>query len=111
MEIVLDETIENCTKPGIGGAMDFSEFELIAESDTVIYLNGKIKFLKNGANPFKIYVYAEKFERGKWNVQAVERTYPDFRESINSPKEVSFNYFQNCSKCPFQAGESINLDK
>lgn len=107
MEIMVDESLQNCTKPGTGGALDFSEFELIAESDTVLYMNGSVKFLKTAALPFKNYVYAEKFERGQWTLQAFERKYPDFCNVKNDPKEVAYSYFRVCPKCPFEAGESI----
>lgn len=107
MEIILDEKLENCTAPGVkAGALDFSEFELIAESDTEIFANGTVKFLKNAASPFKNRVYAEKFDRGQWTPQLIDKKYPDFCAVKNIPSEPFYKYFLDCPKCPFQAGAS-----
>lgn len=105
MEIIIDEKIVNCTKPGVkAGALDFSEFELIAESDTTIFANGSVKFLRSAVLPFKNHVYTEKYERGKWIPQLFDKKFADFCAVKENPKEPSYTYFTHCPKCPFKAG-------
>lgn len=110
MEVILDEKIDNCTK-GQGGALDFSNFELIAESDTMIFANGSVKFLKTAADPFKNHAYTEKYERGQWNLQVLDKKYPDFCKTKDVPTEQAYKFFVDCPKCPFQAGASFNFLK
>ena len=105
MELIVDEQIEVCTKSGIERALDFSGFELIAQTDTTIFGNGTVKFLKNAAKPLKAHVFAEKFERGKWTPQVFDKKFHDFCAEKDNPK--SYKYFVDCPPCPFQAGASL----
>ena len=106
MELIVDENYEICTKSGIERALDFSGFELIAQTDTTIFGNGTVKFLKNATNPFNVRTYAEKFERGKWTPRVFERKISDACELINDPNDPIFKYFIYCPPCPFQAEAS-----
>ena len=107
MEIIMDEKLEVCTESGVAHGLDFSEFELIAETDTTIFANGSVKFLKNAASPFKNHAYAEKFDRGKWTPQLFDKKYTDFCEVKDNPNEPSYKFFVDCPPCPFPAGASL----
>ena len=107
MKVMIDERVENCTTPGVqSGLFDFSSFELIAESDTEIYANGSIKYLKELKSPLKVHVYTEKFDRGKWNVMAYDKHQSDFCRVMHDLKEPSYKFFKDCPKCPIKPGVS-----
>ena len=107
IDVIVDEIIENCTKPGYkAGSMDFSNMEFIAESDTVFYANGKIKFLKPVKAPWKLYSYAEQFVRGKWVVSGYDKKILDFCEVMHNPNETYYKWFQHCPQCPIKVGVS-----
>lgn len=108
MEIVIDEKLEKCVDAkDDAGVSDLSEFEIIAESDTKVFLNGSIKFLKNVEAPWMIHMFAEKLHRGQWNVYAIDKTVPDFCSVMHSPKEVWYPYVKDFGGCPIAAGVSF----
>lgn len=105
MEIIIDEKIDNCTKPyEIAEVWDFSNFELIAESDTEVYANGSVKFLKDVDGRWAANIFAEKFYRGQWNIYAFDKKVPDFCASKHNPAELWYKYFKDTKPCPLKAG-------
>lgn len=107
MQVMIDETFENCTESGAAsGAFDFSKFELIAETDTAIYANGSIKFAREIKSPLKLRLFTEKFDRGQWNIMVYDKTLPNFCQSMHDPKEIMYKFFKHCPPCPYAAGVS-----
>lgn len=107
MEIVLDEKLEKCVDAkDDAGFYDMSEFEIVAESDTKVFLNGSIKFLRNVEAPWSVHIFAEKFNRGQWNVYAIDKTVPDFCSVMHRPSEPWYLYLKDFGGCPIKAGVS-----
>lgn len=110
MEILVDEDVQNCTAPGQrAGSMDFSKFELIAESETEMFANGSVAFLKPVKAPFKLYAYAERFIRGQWVLAGYERKITDFCEVMHDEEETYYKFFNPCPFCPFEAGVGFKI--
>lgn len=108
MEIIVDEKIVNCTEPGdLAGAMDFSQVELVAESDTTIVSNGTIRFLKPVKAPWKVHAYAERFTRGQWTLYGYNKKIDDFCTVMHNPTEIYYKWFKVCPKCPLEVGAII----
>ena len=108
MEIIIDERIENCTKPGDeGGAFDISNIELIAETDTEVFANGTLRFIKNLGAPWYVNAFTEKFHRGQWNLFALDKKIPDFCAVMHSSTEMWYKYFKDFKGCPLNFGVSF----
>lgn len=106
MEIILDEKLEDCSDPeDAAGLFDLSDFEMIAETDTSIFLNGTIRFRKDVQAPWKVFGYGETYDRATWSKRA-ERTIPDFCQVMHTPTEQWFPYFKDQPGCPYKAGVS-----
>jgi len=46
MEIMTDEKVLNCSKPGmLAGVIDMTDLAMITEDDEKTYMNGTVKFL------------------------------------------------------------------
>lgn len=107
MEIYLDEKIEKCVDAqDDAGYLDLSDFFIVAESDTSVFLNGSVRFLKTIESPWKVHMVGEKFERGEWNVYAFNKKVADFCAVMHSPAEVWYPYFKDFNGCPIEAGVS-----
>jgi hypothetical protein len=93
----------------LAGVLDFSEFQIIAESDTDVYLNGSLNFVKEVEAPWKAKIFTEKFDRNEWHIKALDKKISDFCESIRDEKEpwyfVTSKFEPN--ECPFAAGVSF----
>lgn len=104
-----DEAID-CTKPEESAHVyDFSQLEIVHESDTEAYFNGSIRFLKDINSPWQERHYTEKFERGQWNLAVINTHFQDFCPRINSPTEVWHHQLGNVQGCPIKAGVRMLL--
>lgn len=110
--MILDEGFEKCVEPEEdANVFDFSNAEIVAESDTDVYFNGSVKFLKKVESPWFLHIYTEKFERGEWNVYAMNRKIKDFCAVLHNPLEVWYRYSKNLKGCPLAAGVSSHKFK
>lgn len=100
-----DDKIEDCSKPGeAAGYYDISGVEVIIETDTDIYLNGSVEFLKEVTGPWKTRVYSEQYVRSKWVPAIIEKKIPDLCQSIHSPNEPWYNHLKDQPGCPIPVG-------
>lgn len=107
MDFIIDEKIETCVGSGeAAGAVDISHVELVAETDTKLVINGTVTFLKAIQSPWPTHTFAEKNDRGKWNLYAYEKTVKDFCSVMHKPTEVWYYYMKNLKGCPLQPGVS-----
>lgn len=86
---LIDETFENCASPEEDArALDFSNFEIVAETDTNVYTNGTVKVLIDFGKKLPFRVYAEKLQRdGKWMIDSLDIKRSDFCASLYDPAE------------------------
>lgn len=106
---IIYEDFEICVTPEENaGKFDYSELEIIAETDTKVYMNGSWKFLKEVKSPWTSVVFTEKYERGKWNVEMFYKRIPNFCESIQKETEPWYHITKHFEpkSCPFPAGVS-----
>ena len=54
-------------------------------------------------------IFAEHYIRGEWLVQAYDRHYKDFCESIKNPVEPWYYATKDLKQCPIPGGVSKNL--
>lgn len=102
--VVAHETIENCASPDNDAkAFDLSNFEIIAESDMDVFLNGTVKFGRKFNSPVPTHIFAEKFDRGRWNIEVLNAKRPDFCKAMHGPTE-SWYYKLLRLKCPLLEG-------
>lgn len=107
MTMILDEGFEKCVEPEEdANVFDISSAEIVAESDTEVYFNGSVKFLRAIESPWFVHVYTEKFERGGWNVYAMDRKIKDFCAVIHSSLEIWYRFTKDLKGCPLAAGVS-----
>lgn len=103
------EDFEICVPPEERAPnFDYSEMEIIVESDTEAYLNGSWNIVEETKSPWNMTIYSEKYERGVWNVQAFQRRIPDFCRVIQSPFEPWYHISSKFvpKNCPFPKGVS-----
>lgn len=100
-----DDKIENCSEPGeSAGYYDITGVEIIIETDTDIYLNGTVIFLKEVTGPWKTRVYTEQYVRNEWVPAVIEKKIPDFCQNIHSPSEPWYNHLKDQIGCPIPVG-------
>ena len=105
----IHEEFESCVKPeDDGGYFDFSNFLLVATSDTAIFANGSIEFTREVKSPWKSVFFSEKYDKGSWYQTGPTKRIEDFCHSIQSPFEVWYPVTStfNPKNCPFPAGVS-----
>lgn len=104
------EDYEFCVTPEENaGKFDFSQMEILAETDTEVYLNGSWNFVKEVKSPWKAKFFLERHDRGEWNVDAIYKDMNDLCESIQGPSEPWYyitSKFEH-KNCPFPAGVSF----
>jgi hypothetical protein len=108
---IVYEDFEMCTKEGEdAGKFDFSQLEILAESDTSVYLNGSWKFAKEVKSPWTAIIFAEKYIKSEWVVERLSKKIPDFCEVIQGPNEPWYYVTQHFEhkECPFPAGVSLS---
>lgn len=104
---IIYEEFEKCVEPEeTAGKFDFSELEIIAESDTKVYFNGSWNFLKQVKSPWAVLFSTEKYERGVWNPGPLSKKIKDFCKSIQSQSEPWYSVTRHFEpkNCPFAAG-------
>ena len=67
-------------------------------------LDGKWKFTKALKAPWKGSLIFERYERGKWHVQAINRKYEDICPALHSPVEPIYDVFKHVPGCPMEPG-------
>lgn len=105
----IHEDFESCVEPeDDGGYFDYSNFQLVATSDTEIYANGSVEFVKEVKSPWKANFYNEKYDKGSWYRTGPTKRIDDFCHTIQSPLEVWYPVTRlfNHKNCPFPAGVS-----
>lgn len=88
------------------GIFDFSNLKILVVNDTHSYFNGTVEFKKDLRRPWVYRILAEKYHRGQWVVQAMDRRIADMCEKMHDPSELWYNIFKNVEKCPRPAGVS-----
>lgn len=104
---VVNEQFEICVKPeNWSGRFDYSEMEIVAVTETKVYLNGTWLFLKEVKSPWQYELIAEKFERGVWNIQAYHKRIPDFCQVLHSPIDPWYLVTSKFEpyNCPYPSG-------
>jgi hypothetical protein len=96
-----DDKIENCSEPGeAAGYYDITGVEIIIETDTDIYINGTVGFLKEVTAPWKTHVYTEQYVRSEWVPAVIEKKIPDLCKTLHSPTEPWYNHLKDQIGCP-----------
>ena len=85
---------------------DLSELEFIPVNDTHTFVNGTWNFMKDINNPWPVHFFAEHYVQGQWLVQAYDRHYKDFCDSLKNPIEPWYFMFKDRKGCPIKAGVS-----
>jgi hypothetical protein len=86
--VIISETFENCSpQKRDAKALDFSNFEVIAETDTDVYMNGSVKFRRSVGSKTGLHIFYEKFIRSQWNVEVFNANRSSFCASIQNPTE------------------------
>lgn len=109
---IVEDRLELCTKPEErAGKLDYSGLEIVLLSHEEAFLNGTIKFLKQVKSPWKSGVFLERFDRGKWNIEAINKKNADFCVSMRNPLEpfyyITSRYLPQ--KCPIPAGVRFQI--
>lgn len=109
---VISEQYETCVSPeNSAGKYDTSGVELIALTDTDLFVNGSLKILKEVKSPFSGKVFAERFDRGAWSLELFNRNYNDFCTTFINPLEPSYVFTSKMEPkaCPFPANVRLYL--
>lgn len=67
---------------------------------------GEVRFLREVKSPWNAHVYIEKFDRGQWNINLIDRRVVDFCAELQNPAMPWYfltSQFQH-KQCPFPAG-------
>jgi hypothetical protein len=91
----------------LANMFDMSSIRLIPESDTLTFLNGTLKFLKDMNMKWGVRVYTEHRVQGSWVIQAFDRKYIDMCESMKNALEPFHPYVKDKKPCPLKAGVSL----
>jgi hypothetical protein len=102
---LLDGDLEKCVEPENDDKLfDISDLDVIFESDTDIFINGSVKFLKTIRSPLKVHAYAEQYVRSQWVISMIDKRIADGCASMHNPLEPWYNLYKNLSGCPLEAG-------
>lgn len=71
-------------------------------------MNGTWKFLNEIKRPWKANVRTEKYTQGQWLMQALNRTYDDFCDSLHLATEPWAYAFEGKESCPISAGVNFH---
>lgn len=55
-------------------------------------------------SPWEAHLITEKYDRGQWLMQAINRKYPDICVSLKNPLEPFYEVTKNLPGCPMKAG-------
>lgn len=108
--LVNGDEATDCTKPEESPHVyDFRDLEIVHTSDTEMFVNGSIRFLKDIDSPWQERHYTEKFDRGQWNLALVNTQFQDFCPRIKSPTEAWHFQMRHLPGCPIKAGVRMLL--
>lgn len=83
----LDERIDDCNTNGSLPFINCGGLNLTIVGDTETVFNGKVVFLKELKNNWRMRVFGERYDRGEWNLM-VQKSMDDFCYHILNPTEV-----------------------
>lgn len=110
MEFVPGEKVVDCSEPGLAAhMMDYSDVEIIMESDTEFFVNGTLKFLKPIRSPWKLNAIGERWERNAW-VPGVEKKVEDACDHLRNPALPNYPFVKDQKPCPLAAGVSVAFE-
>lgn len=102
-----DEKFENCAKPEEeANVYSVRDLEIVFESDTEIFMNGTVRFLKDIESPWMERHFLEQFDRGQWHVGIMNTPLKDWCPRISNPLEPWHKQIQHVQPCPISAGVS-----
>jgi len=107
--VILYEELEICVPPEERAhRFDLSGLELIAESDTQVYLNGSWKFVRDVNGPWESHFYGERYDRNEWSLYVINRHIPDICAVMQNPTEIWYQITKTFEPktCPYPAGVS-----
>lgn len=108
---IVYEDFEECVETEEkAGKFDYSEMEIIAESDYHVCLNGTLVILDEVKSPWKVTLFAERLRGNKWVVDSIHRRVPDFCTSIQSITEPWYHVTSKFDpkNCPFPRNVSYS---
>ena len=86
--------------------IDTSEVDMHIENDTHAYFIGTVKF-KSQFEVLPFHFYTERYERGQWIMQVMDRKYPDMCVFAHDRTKASYPRLDGFPKCPVEVGLSI----
>lgn len=107
---IIDDKLEICVEPEKRASkMDLTNFKLVIEEDTKVFLNGSLTMINELKSPWKAEFFLERFDRGQWNIQGMYKKFPDLCEELTSTTNYLMPWYKYISKmrynkCPFPAG-------
>jgi hypothetical protein len=102
---VVSGSFENCSPQDQDAkAFDVSNFEMIAESDTDVYMNGSVKFMRDVGSNTGVHIFYEKLIRGQWNIEVFNANRSSFCASLQNPMEGWYIKTKKLKGCPLKAG-------
>jgi len=107
---IIYEDFELCVSPENRSTMtDFSNLEVIAETDTKVSLNGTWTFVKDTNGPWKVHVFGEIFDRNEWHMYVFNKKFDDFCKEMHHSWEPWYTVTSVFvpKTCPFKAGVSF----
>lgn len=102
-----DDKVEFCSEEQ-SGHFAYDDLHVLIESDTDIFLNGTVKFLKEVKSPWKVYAFAEQYVRDQWVVAMFNRKIPDYCAVMKNPGEFWYAMLKDKKGCPIPEGVNLN---
>lgn len=101
--------IKDCSKEigATGSLVDVSNFDIISTDDSHTFLNGTFKFDAEIKQPWKGKIYSEKYDRGEWVVNILDRNVDDICQKMKDPMSPLYLYFYDQPQCPIKPGVSF----
>lgn len=105
--------IKDCSKEMevAGGIADLSKFQIISTDDTHTYINGTIKFNADIKQPWKAKLFSEKYDRGQWVVDILDRNVDDACQKMTDPMSPLYMYEYDQPRCPIKPGVNLLINK
>jgi hypothetical protein len=104
-----EEKIEKCPEYDDvqAGNFNYDNLEIITVSDTEIFVNGSIEFLRPVKSPWVAEYYAEQLVRNKWVRTPIQRKMPDTCKNLKDPTELWYGLMKDNKGCDYKRGVSI----
>lgn len=78
--------------------------QLVPVNDTHTFINGTWRFMQDLAAPWRASCVAERYIRGKWFREAINRQYNDLCKVWHSPSEPFYEVSKTQPGCPMKSG-------